>query len=390
MFEIQTFALTLLPLLLASLTVLLVNWRIHARMRGPGYWAAGAAGRLAGAALIAVGSPLPEFLTSVAGYWLILAGDFLALKGLCLFAARPFYKRTTAIVLAGVFLGISYFTYVRPEPYGPIILLVAGHAVSIFLLVFLQWRLRHEGFGGILILALSSFWEIFLSPMLLWVMHQATNDVDFEVMLSNMGWGWVQPMSAMAMIGILQTFGFMLLAANRTQRELRDMALLDTLTGMPNRRSFDSTVKRAVEATKRNGSRLGLAVIDIDFFKKVNDTYGHGVGDELLRHVARTISGTLRDSDFFARIGGEEFALLVQDTTPGSLTEIVERFRQAVESMPLTRSGEPPLGCTISAGLALSRPGCDPDCINATQLYAQADAALYRAKGNGRNRVEMG
>lgn len=385
MFEIQTFSFTLLPLLFASLTVLLVNWRIHKRMRGPGYWAAGAAGRLAGTALIAIGAPLPEFLTGVVGYLLILVGDFLSVKGLSLFAARPFFRRTIYITLLAIFAGINYFTYVTPQPYGPIILLVAGHVLSIGLLVNLQWHLRHEGLGGILVLALSSFWEVFLGPMLLLVMYKATTDVDFEVEV-----GWVQPMSAMAMIGILQTFGFMLLAAHRTQRELRDMALLDTLTGIPNRRSFDSTVKRMVEATKRGGGRLGLAVIDIDFFKKVNDTYGHGVGDELLRHVALTISATLRDSDFFARIGGEEFALLVEGTSPEAMAEVVERFRQAVESSPLQRPDGPPLGCTISAGLALSRPGCEPDCINATQLYAQADAALYQAKRNGRNRVEMG
>ncbi len=385
MFEIQTFSLTLLPLLFASLTVLLVNWRIHKRMRGPGYWAAGAAGRLLGAALIAIGAPLPEFLTGVVGYLLILLGDFLSVKGLSLFAARPFPRRTVYLTLLILFFGINYFTYIAPEPYAPIILLVAGHVLSIGLLVNLQWHLRHEGFGGILILALSSFWEVFLGPLLLLVMYKATTDVEFEV-----AFGWVQPMSAMAMIGILQTFGFMLLAANRTQHELRDMALLDTLTGIPNRRSFDSTVKRMVESTKRSGGRLGLAVIDIDFFKKVNDTYGHGVGDDLLRHVALTISATLRDSDFFARIGGEEFALLVENATPDSLTEVVERFRQAVERTPLHRPDGPPLSCTISAGLALSRPGCDPDCINATQLYAQADAALYQAKHNGRNRVEVG
>lgn len=385
MFEIQTFSLTLLPLLFASLTVLLVNWRIHKRMRGPAYWAAGAGARLVGASLIAASSALPEFLTGVVGYLLILVGDFLSVKGLSLFAARPFFRRTIYLSLLAIFAGINYFTYVSPEPYAPIILLVAGHVLSIGLLVNLQWHLRHEGFGGILVLALSSFWEVFLGPLLILVMHKATTDVEFEVAI-----GWVQPMSAMAMMGILQTFGYTLLAANRTQRELRDMALLDTLTGIPNRRAFDSTVKRVVEATKRSGGRLGLAVIDIDFFKKVNDTYGHGVGDELLRHVARTISATLRDSDFFARIGGEEFALLVEDANPEALAEVVERFRQAVENTPLQRPGAPPLGCTISAGLALSRPGCTPDCINATQLYAQADAALYEAKRNGRNRVEIG
>ena len=382
MFEIQTFAFTLLPLLLASLIVLLVNWRIHKKMRGPGYWASGAASRLAGVAMIAIGDPLPAVVTDIVGYFLMVFGDFLSVHGLSLFANRPPYKRTAIATLALIFAGLCYFTYAVPDPYGRVIVLVAGHVVSIVLLVLLQVHIvRQEGIGGILILSLSSFWEIFLGPLLLLMMHLASGDVDIEVAI-----GWVQPMSATAMIGILQTFGFMLLAASRTQRELRDMALLDTLTGVPNRRAFDAAIKRAVEATKRSGTSLGLAVIDIDFFKRVNDTYGHGVGDALLRHVAATISSTLRDSDFFARVGGEEFALLVEDTSTEALMEVAERFRQAVETLPLQRASDTPLSCTLSAGLALSEPGR----VDATQLYAAAEAALYRAKNNGRNRVELG
>lgn len=384
MFEIQTFAYTLMPLLVASLIVLLVNWRIHKKMRGPGWWAAGAASRLLGVSLIAINDPLPLFISEVVAYFLVVFGDFLSVRGLGLFSAHPPYRRTTTAVLLAVFAGLGYFTYVVPDPFAHIAALVAGHVVSILLLALLQIHIvRQEGISGVAILALSSFWEVVLGPLLLLVMHMASSDVELEVKL---GWvSWSQPMGAMAMIGILQTFGFMLLAANRTEHELRDMALLDTLTGVPNRRAFDSAMKRAVEATKRNETRLGLAIVDIDFFKRVNDTYGHGVGDALLRHVAATISSTLRDSDFFARIGGEEFALIVEDTTPEALTEVAERFRQAVEALPLKRAQEPDLGCTLSAGLALSEPGR----VDAHHLYTLADEALYRAKGNGRNRVEL-
>ncbi len=382
MFEIQTFAFTLLPLLVASLTVLLVNWRIHLKMRGPAEWAAGAGCRLLGIWMIGIGEPLPLVFSEVFGYFLVVVGDFFAVKGLCLFAGRQPYHRMTYVTLGTVFSALLYSTYVAPDPFHRVMALVAGHVVAIILLAVTQVKIyRQEGVGGIFVLALSSFWEIFLSPALLIMMYLAWHNVDVEVAL-----GWVQPMSAVAMIGILQTFGFTLLAANRTQRELRDMALLDTLTGVPNRRAFDAAMKRAVESTRRNGTQLGLVLIDIDHFKRVNDTYGHGVGDALLRHVAATVSATLRDCDFFARIGGEEFALLVEDASAETLNEVAERFRLAVETLPLQRAHESPLGCTLSAGLALSEPGR----VDATQLYAVADAALYRAKGNGRNRVEMG
>ncbi|MBP9714241.1 MAG: GGDEF domain-containing protein [Sterolibacterium sp.] len=384
MFEIQTFAYTLLPLLLASLIVLLFNWRIHRKMRGTGSWAAGAASRLAGVALIAIDDTLPLFLSSFIGYFLVVFGDFLSVRGLSLFAGRPPSRRITLAVLFATLVSLGYFTYVEPAPYLRVIVLVAGHVISVLLLATLQVRIiRQEGMGGVAVLVLSSFWEIILGPLLLLAMHMVSSNVEIE---AELGWvSWAQPMGAMAMMGILQTFGFILLAANRTERELRDMALLDTLTGIPNRRAFDAAMKRAVEATKRNHTRLGLAVVDIDFFKRVNDTYGHGVGDELLRHVAITISATLRDSDFFARIGGEEFALIVEDSTPEALLEVAERFRLAVETLPLQRTQETPLACTLSAGIALSEPGR----ADASRLYVAADAALYRAKGNGRNRVEL-
>lgn len=384
MFDIQIFAFTLLPLLAASLVVLLVNWRIHKNMRGPAYWAAGAASRLLGIGMIAIGAPLPVWLVDVAGYFLVVLGDFLAVHGLSQFAGRPPFRWISLLSLTLVLAGLGYFAWGMPDSYIGVIILVAGHVTAILLLVVRQINIiRQDGFSGVLVLALSSFWEIFLAPLLLLAIYLASKDVEIEAAL---GWvSWLQPMGAIAMIGILQTFGFMLLAANRTQRELRDMALLDTLTGIPNRRAFDAAMRRAVEAAKRNNTRLGLAVIDIDFFKRVNDTYGHAVGDMLLRHVATTIASTLRDSDFFARVGGEEFALIVEDTTLDTLHDVAERFRLAVEAQPLVQGNNPPLHCTLSAGMALSTPGH----VDATRLYSQADQALYEAKRNGRNRIEV-
>ncbi len=382
MLDIRAFALTLLPLLVASQVVLWVNWRIHQRMHGPVYWVAGATIRFFGMAIIAMNVNLPGVLGNVLASFLVVIADYVSLYGLCVFAGRPAYRRTTAVVLSLVFVGLCYYTYVESSPYLRVGVMVFGHIVSIFLLVLVQVRIaRQDGIGGILILAISSFWEIFLGPLLILMMFLSSGGrIDLAASME-----WVQPMSATAMLGILQTFGFTLLTANRTQRELRQMALLDTLTGVPNRRAFETTMKRSVQAAKRNGTSLGLAVIDLDRFKEANDNYGHAAGDALLRHVATTISSTLRDSDFFARIGGEEFALVVEDTTMEALSEVAERFRLAVEMTPLHRVNDTKLSCTLSAGIALSAPGT----ADFNSLYAAADAALYRAKIGGRNRVEI-
>lgn len=383
MFEIQTFALTLLTLLFASLTVLLVNWRIHRKMRGPGYWAAGAASRFMGMALVASGSLLPGFVGGIFGHFLVILGDVLAVAGLSVFASRPPYRRSSLLLLTIVLSALVYFTYNELIPYARLMTLVIGHIIAMLMMVLLQIHIfRKEGMNGVLVLAISSFWEIFLAPLLLLLIYLASRDVELEVQLV---WvNWVQPMGAIASIGILQTFGFMLLAAHRTENELRNMALLDTLTGIPNRRAFDGAMRRAVESTRRSGTCLGLLVMDIDFFKKVNDIHGHTVGDEMLRHVAQTIANCLRETDFFARTGGEEFALIVTNTTETALHEVAERFRLAVQNQALLRPRDAPLSATLSIGLALSAPGH----VEADALYSCADSALYRAKQNGRNRVE--
>lgn len=385
MFDVPVFASALLPLLAASLIVLLVNWRIHTQMRGPDDWAMAAASRLLGIGLIALADYLPLFISAIIGHMLVAVGDFLAVRGLSRFAARPRYVRTTRAVLVTTLLGCFYFTYITPDPMARLLVLVGAHVIAILLQAMLQWRLYHrEGLSGIIILALSTFWESCVSPMLLLLIYLATQQAEHAELLDGPT-GWILPTSALAMVGILQTFGYVLLTANRTQRELRNMALIDSLTGIPNRRAFDTAMKRAIESARRNGSQPGLAIIDLDFFKQINDSHGHEVGDQLLQHVAHTLSANLRESDFLARIGGEEFALLVADTHANTFCELAERCRNQVETKPLQLSNGKTLRCTLSAGLAIGRGST----LNAITLYQRADGALYQAKASGRNLVVM-
>lgn len=385
MFDVPVFASALLPLLAASLIVLLVNWRIHTQMRGPDDWAMAAASRLLGIGLIALADHLPLFISAIIGHMLVAVGDFLAVRGLSRFAARPRYVRTTRAVLLTTLLGCFYFTYITPDPMARLLVLVGAHVIAILLQAMLQWRLYHrEGLSGIIILALSTFWESCVSPMLLLLIYLATQQAEHAELLDGPT-GWILPTSALAMVGILQTFGYVLLAANRTQHELRDLALSDSLTGIPNRRAFDATMKRAIETARRTQHPLGLAIIDLDHFKQVNDQYGHEVGDQLLQHVARTLNASLRESDFLARIGGEEFALLVANPQINSFCELAERFRHQVASSPLVLNKGRMLPCTLSAGLAVVQG----DALNATLLYNRADDALYQAKAGGRNLVVM-
>ncbi len=166
------------------------------------------------------------------------------------------------------------------------------------------------------------------------------------------------------------------------QERLRQLATTDGLTGLANRRRFLEALEHEVQRHRRYGTPLALISIDVDRFKRVNDTWGHAVGDEVLCGLAAICRAEVRDVDTVGRIGGEEFAVLLPDTTPEEAMAVAERLRVAVQAAPLlTAAG--PLSVTLSLGVAAS-----PPCDGADTLLREADRALYQAKAGGRNRVE--
>ena len=134
----------------------------------------------------------------------------------------------------------------------------------------------------------------------------------------------------------------------------------------------------------KNGRPLAFVIMDIDFFKQVNDTYGHDIGDEVLKEFAGRISANVRGIDLACRYGGEEFVVAMPDTDIAFATNIAERLRQSIETTPVRISRDPgALKITISIGIARAEGGDD----TAEKLLHRADQALYRAKRSGRNRV---
>ncbi|MBB4638447.1 sensor domain-containing diguanylate cyclase [Longimicrobium terrae] len=159
-------------------------------------------------------------------------------------------------------------------------------------------------------------------------------------------------------------------------------ASTDPLTDLPNRSAFDQRLTALSGYFDRYARPFSLIAIDVDFFKKFNDTWGHEAGDRVLRHVADLLKATVRDVDLPARLGGEEFVVLLPETTLRQATEAAERIRRSLESRSVNWNGRP-LSVTASLGVA-----CVPDCTAVpADALALADAALYRAKELGRNRV---
>lgn len=170
----------------------------------------------------------------------------------------------------------------------------------------------------------------------------------------------------------------------RLQDALREQATRDPLTGLVNRRYLDETLDRELSRAMREGYPLAVMMIDIDFFKRLNDTYGHLAGDEVLRSLATLLSHGARAEDIICRFGGEEFAIVLPKMPIFIAHERAEAWRSSFENTPIT-FGEFELRSTLSAGIAMF-PG---NGRNRDQLIDAADAALYRAKHAGRNRVEV-
>lgn len=156
-------------------------------------------------------------------------------------------------------------------------------------------------------------------------------------------------------------------------------ARTDSLTGLPNRRALDDELSRRMAAYRRQGTPLGVLLVDVDRFKSVNDTYGHHIGDQVLKVVADSLRRAVRDCDLLARYGGEEFAVLVAGGTQEEFMNAAERVRQFVEQHPVRCEGIQ-LQVTISCGVAEASGGEE-----IASLLRRADEALYASKTGGRN-----
>jgi diguanylate cyclase (GGDEF)-like protein len=165
--------------------------------------------------------------------------------------------------------------------------------------------------------------------------------------------------------------------------ELEQISITDGLTSVFNRRFFMERIRQEVKRVNRYGSSVSVLMIDIDHFKKINDTYGHQAGDAVLANLAATIKRRLRETDVLARYGGEEFVLIATPMElPGALI-LAERIRALVESTPLEHNGRR-ISVTVSIGISTWTPSLKEDF---EELVRLADGALYRAKEEGRNRV---
>lgn len=214
--------------------------------------------------------------------------------------------------------------------------------------------------------------------------HDAIDNVllSLDAPLTLLSWLWFFLFDA-----LLPLWGIQLIAAwrerDRTLAELSRLSVTDQLTGALNRRGFFDRAVTSIAQARRSDLAGALIMFDIDRFKAINDRYGHGAGDEVLRGVVTALMAAMRPGDLIGRMGGEEFAVFLHDTTNTAAISIADRLRGCVQSSVIDPAGSQ---VTVSGGVAPIRNSLEPETALSLALSA-ADEALYAAKRNGRDRV---
>ncbi|NND84497.1 MAG: GGDEF domain-containing protein [Acidimicrobiia bacterium] len=294
-----------------------------------------------------------------------------------------------------------------PRPMGPFVAALATHLAALtFLTVVvenfpLRSALNSLGFAGLSVLIAWDLWPMLRRPgrqfgarivTTAFAVHGAFHLVRAVLSFS-------QPASEQFLDGtpltqatylaeftlaLIVLGGLIALVGEHLRRRIEELAELDSLTGILNRRAFFLLAQVQLNLALRHGEPVSLLMVDIDRFKAVNDTHGHLVGDAVLRGVAATLGDDLRAHDLIGRFGGEEFILLLYGLDAVDATVVAERLRTRVPSHT-ARSRDQEVGVTVSIGVTGGYP--DPSWT-VDSLIAKADDALYRAKDMGRNRVE--
>lgn len=198
----------------------------------------------------------------------------------------------------------------------------------------------------------------------------------FQFIMENFG------LISYMLLGTMAAFGCFGWLLGREEERLSRLAMLDELTGLPNSRMFDQRMGECVQASRRSEKPLCLLLLDMDRFKTINDTFGHPAGDMALRTAATAIRASIRATDVAARVGGEEFAVILPETAPAEAAKVAERVLTGIREARLLLTDGSQVKLTASVGLAGGTVSGEDSSFG---LIAEADKALYKAKNAGRD-----
>ncbi|MBB4285070.1 GGDEF domain-containing protein [Roseospira goensis] len=360
-------------------------WRLQPSVPGVRDWAFGL-GALTVAMLATwlrhLGMPLAPsvVLTNLA----VLLGYALIYRGSRLFMARRVPRHQSPFILFCVVVLILLYYFSAVDRVDLIRFVIMALVIAAFdgLIVATFWprkRAGHLASGYILVVGVGLHGLVFLGRGLWGMVVLAGGPVGGTDLVVGLG----DLTSVVAFMTL--AMGFLALTAEHLLRQLEALAAQDPLTGVFNRRAFFAVAEHVIVHRSRTGQAVSVLVFDLDNFKAVNDTHGHAAGDDALRHVVTTARGALRGEDLLARLGGEEFVVLLPETNAGAALRVAERLRAAIATAPAVLTDGTRLTLTASVGVSTAGPQDRGETV--ASLIARADRALYAAKAAGRDRV---
>lgn len=373
-----TFNILLVGALLCVLMLLVLTSLLRSRIAGLKEW--GAANLLAGIALVlyAFGRELPALIAYELTNTVYAAAMAMILAGFQRFFGRRVRWGMLGLGVAAVAFAIAWFHY-RHDSYGLRTLTIAVFQSLICIGIMLvttggrdTWRSRYP-YWFTQAMAVT----ILLGHVVRSVVYLADAGAQTSL-LQPSPWNLFFLSLGNFVLPVL-TFGAVMMVHDRMMAKAEHAANRDFLTGAWSRRAFFELAERELVRAKRNRCPLALLLLDVDHFKRINDTVGHAAGDKVLIDVVAHAEEAIRDVDYLARIGGEEFAVLLPETGRLAAVHVAERLRKALERSASTDFG---VSYTVSIGMATWR---DEESFH--ELMSRADAALYVAKEAGRNRV---
>jgi diguanylate cyclase (GGDEF)-like protein len=322
----------------------------------------------------------PDALAIVVASGALLLGQFLLIVGLQRYAGQQPKWRPALDGIGAVVILIVWLTYGSHSYQGRIFIMSLAHMGLFSVGAVLAWRAKPTGLGSRFLCAFFVL-GVLVAVWRITTLSTAVDQTD-EIFDRNLIQQVYLGMFSLGVLGL--SVGFILLANERLRAELEFMATRDPMTGAFNRRAFFSQAEREWARSMRAHRPLAAITSDIDFFKKVNDKYGHHVGDLVIKDFTVRAAQMLRLPDILARFGGEEFVILLPDTGLAEAKVVAERIRREIE----THRDKALPAYTVSLGLSVAQ-GDVGQASGIEALIAEADAALYRAKQRGRNRVEV-